>query len=131
MLGASEDDTGISPERYTAYSVVKTRAILQECAKSPFRSKRRSQKPKLGRVSQSRFCTLLRATLPTYQNMSVIMLQLLLLRLVSNRLPGHSSHLHHHFNLPIHEANNQKGANILVTPKILFWGLGKTLHKRF
>jgi hypothetical protein len=40
-LGASGEDLGISLERSTAYSVVRTRAILQECAKSPFRSKRR------------------------------------------------------------------------------------------
>jgi hypothetical protein len=39
--GASGEDLGISLERSTAYSVVRTRAILQECAKSPFRSKRR------------------------------------------------------------------------------------------
>jgi hypothetical protein len=31
---------GINPESYTAYSVVRTRAILQECAKSLFRSKK-------------------------------------------------------------------------------------------
>jgi hypothetical protein len=34
--GASEEDMGISPGRFIAYSVVRTRAILQECAKSPF-----------------------------------------------------------------------------------------------
>jgi hypothetical protein len=79
--GASEEDMWISPGRFIAYSVVKTRAILQECVKSPFRSRRRSQKPKLGRISRSRSCTLLRVTLPTYQNMWVIILQLLLLRL--------------------------------------------------
>jgi hypothetical protein len=39
--GASGEDLGISLERSTAYFVVRTRAILQECAKSPFRSKRR------------------------------------------------------------------------------------------
>jgi hypothetical protein len=39
--GASREDLGINLERSTAYSVVKTRVILQECAKSPFRSKRR------------------------------------------------------------------------------------------
>jgi hypothetical protein len=39
--GALVEDLGISLERSTAYSVVRTRAILQECAKSPFRSKRR------------------------------------------------------------------------------------------
>jgi hypothetical protein len=79
--GASEEDTGINPGRFIAYSVVRTRAIIQECAKSPFRSRRRSWKPKLGRISRSRSCTLLRATLPTYQNMWAIILQLLLLRL--------------------------------------------------
>jgi hypothetical protein len=40
-LGDSEEDLGISLERSTAYSVVRTRAILQECVESPFRSKRR------------------------------------------------------------------------------------------
>jgi hypothetical protein len=34
--GASEEDMGIIPGRSIAYSVVRTRAILQECAKSPF-----------------------------------------------------------------------------------------------
>jgi hypothetical protein len=33
--GASEEDMGINPGRSIAYSVVRTRAILQECAKSP------------------------------------------------------------------------------------------------
>jgi hypothetical protein len=90
--GASEEDMGISPGRSIAYSVVRARVILQECAKSPFRSKRRSQKLKLGRISQSRSCTLLCATLPTYRNMWAIILQLLLLRLAIHRLPGHSHH---------------------------------------
>jgi hypothetical protein len=39
--GASEEDLGINLERFTAYSMVRTKAILQECAMSPFRSKRR------------------------------------------------------------------------------------------
>jgi hypothetical protein len=109
--GASEEDMEISPGRSTAYFVVKTRAILQECAKSPSKSRRRSQKPKLDRINRSRSCTLLRATHPTYQNMWVIILQLLLLRLASHRLLGHSFHLRHHNNLPIHEVSSQKGAN--------------------
>jgi hypothetical protein len=109
--GASEEDMGISPGRFIAYSVVRTRAILQDCAKSPFRSKRRSRKPKHGRISRSRSCTLLRATLPTYQNMWAIILQLLLLRVTIHRLPGHSSHPHHHYNRPIPEVSSQKGAN--------------------
>jgi hypothetical protein len=112
-LGASEEDMGISPRRFIAYSVVRTRAILQECVKSLFRSRRRSQKPKLGRISRSRSCTLHRATLPTYQNMWAIILQLLLLRLAIHKLPGHSSHPHHHYNRPIPEASSQKGASTL------------------
>jgi hypothetical protein len=39
--GASGEDLGISLERSTAYYVVRTSAILQECAKSPLRNKRR------------------------------------------------------------------------------------------
>jgi hypothetical protein len=39
--GASEEDMGISLERSTAYSVVRTRAIPQECAKSPSKSRMR------------------------------------------------------------------------------------------
>jgi hypothetical protein len=108
---ASEEDMGISPEKSIAYYVVRTRAILQECAKSLSWSKRRSQKPKLGRISRSKTCTLLRATLLTYQNMWAIILQLLLLRLAIHRLLGLSSHRHHHCNLPIPEASSQKGAS--------------------
>jgi hypothetical protein len=115
--GALEEDMGISPGRSTAY-FVKTRAILQECAKSPSKSRRRSQKPKPGKVNRSRSCTLLRVTHPTYQNMWVIILQLLLLRLVSHKLLGHSFHLRHHYNLPIHEVSSQKGAIRLISNEI-------------
>jgi hypothetical protein len=111
--GVSEEDMGISPERSTAYFVVKTRTILQECAKSLSKSRGRLQKPKLGRINRSRSCTLLRAIHPTYQNMWVITLQLLLLRLVSHRLLGHRFHLRHHNNLIIHGVSSQKGANTL------------------
>jgi hypothetical protein len=72
--GASEEDMETSPGRSIAYFVVKTRAILQECAKSPYKSRRRLQKPKPGKVNRSRSCTLLRVTHPTYQNMWVIIL---------------------------------------------------------
>jgi hypothetical protein len=34
--GASKEDMGISPGKFIAYSVVKTRATLQERVKSPF-----------------------------------------------------------------------------------------------
>jgi hypothetical protein len=109
--GASEEDTGISTGRFIAYFVVRTRVILQECVKSPFRSRRRSRKPKLGRISRSRFHTLLRATLPTCQNMWAIILQLPLLRIAIHRLLGHISHPHHHCNQPIPEVSIQKGAS--------------------
>jgi hypothetical protein len=115
---ASEEDMGISQERSTAYFVVKTRAILQECAKSPFKSRRRSQKLKPGKINRSRSCTLLRVTHLTYQNMWVIILQLLLLRLVSHRLLGHSFHLRRHYNLPIHEVSSPKGATRPIRSEI-------------
>jgi hypothetical protein len=39
--GASEEGLGIGLEKFIAYSVVRTRAILQECAMSPFRNRRK------------------------------------------------------------------------------------------
>jgi hypothetical protein len=39
--GASEEGLGINLEKFIAYSVVRTRAILQGCAMSPFRNKRK------------------------------------------------------------------------------------------
>jgi hypothetical protein len=106
--GASEEDMGIISGNSTAYSVVRTRATLQEHARSPSRSKKRLPKQKHGRISRSRFYTLLRATLPIYQNTWVINLQLLLLRQVIHKLPGPSSHYHH---LLIPESSSQKGTN--------------------
>jgi hypothetical protein len=115
---ASEEGMGISPESSIAYSMVKTRATLQEHARSPFRSKRRLLKQKRGRISRSRFYILLRATLPIYQNTWVINLQLLLLRQVIHKLPGLSSHYHHHYHLLTPEAGSHKGTstpNSIVT----------------
>jgi hypothetical protein len=63
------------------------------------------------KISRSRFCTLLRVIHPTYQNMWVIILQLLLLRLVSCKFLGHSSHLRRHYSLRTHEVSSHKGAN--------------------
>jgi hypothetical protein len=63
--GASEEDMGIGPENSIAYSVVKTKATLQEHARSPFRSKKRLPKQKRDRISRSRFYILLRGT-PLY-----------------------------------------------------------------
>jgi hypothetical protein len=66
--GASEEGMGISPESSIAYSVVKTRATLQEHARSPFKSKRRLLKQRRGRIRRSRSYILLHAILPMYQN---------------------------------------------------------------
>jgi hypothetical protein len=109
--GASEEDIGISPGNSIAYSVVKTRATIQEHARSPFRSKKRLPKQKRGRISRSRFYILLRATLLIYQNTWVINPQLPLLRQVIHKLPGPSSHYHHHCHLLIPESCSQKGTS--------------------
>jgi hypothetical protein len=69
---ASKEDMGISPGKSIAYSMVKTRATLQERVRSPFRRKKRLLKQKPGRISRSRSFILLRATLLTYQNMWAI-----------------------------------------------------------
>jgi hypothetical protein len=39
--GALEEGLGINIGKFIAYSVVRTRAILQGCAMSPFRNKRK------------------------------------------------------------------------------------------
>jgi hypothetical protein len=39
--GASEEGLGIRLEKFIAYSVVRTRAIIQGCAMSPFRNIRK------------------------------------------------------------------------------------------
>jgi hypothetical protein len=39
--GASKEGLGINLEKFIAYSAVRTRAILQGCAMSPFRNRRK------------------------------------------------------------------------------------------
>jgi hypothetical protein len=39
--GASEEGLGISPGKFTAYSVVRTRNIIPGCAMSPFKNRKR------------------------------------------------------------------------------------------
>jgi hypothetical protein len=39
--GASEEGLGISPRKFIAYSAVRTRTILQGCAMSPFRNRKK------------------------------------------------------------------------------------------
>jgi hypothetical protein len=117
--GALEEDMGTSLGRSTAYFVVRTRATIQERVKSPSKSKKRLQKPKPDKVNRSRSCTLLRVIHPTYENMWIIIPQLLLLRLVSHKFLGHSFHLRRHYSLPTHEVGSQKGANRLISSDIL------------
>jgi hypothetical protein len=66
---ALEEDTEISPEDYTAYSAVKTRATPQEHVKSQFRSKRRLLKLRHDRISRSKSYILPHAILLMSQNM--------------------------------------------------------------
>jgi hypothetical protein len=122
-LGASEEDMGTSPEKSTAYFVVKTRAIIRERVKSPSKSRKKLQKPKPRKISRSRSCILLRVIHPTYQNMWVIMSQLLLLRLVGRKFLGHNFHLHRRYSLPTHEVSSQKGANRPISSEISGRGL--------
>jgi hypothetical protein len=110
---------GTSLGRSTVYFVVKTRATIQERVKSPSKSKKRLQKPKPRKISRSRSCTLLRVIHPTYQNMWVIIPQLLLLRLVSHKFLGHIFHLRRHYSRPTHEVSSQKGANRPISSEIL------------
>jgi hypothetical protein len=117
-LGASEEHMGINPGKSIVYFVVKTRATIQEHVNSPSKSKKRLQKPKPGKVNRSKSCTLLRVIHPTYQNMWVIIPQLLLLRLVSRKFLGHSFHLRHHYSLPTLEASSQKGVNRPISSEI-------------
>jgi hypothetical protein len=55
VAGASEEDMGISPGKSIAYSVVNTRATLQERARSPFRSKKRLPKQKPAESTEAGF----------------------------------------------------------------------------
>jgi hypothetical protein len=116
--GASEEDMGTSPGRSTAYFMVKTRATIQERVKSPAKSKKKLQRPKPNKVNRSRSCTLLRVIHPTYQNIWVIIPQLLLLRLVSRKFLGHNFHPRRHYNLPTHEVSSQRGASRPISSEI-------------
>jgi hypothetical protein len=116
--GASEKDMGTILGKYTVYFVDKTRATIQEHVKSLSKSKKKLQKPKPRKISRSRSCTLLRVIHPTYQNMWVIITQLLLLRLVSRKFLGHSFQLRRRYSLPTHEAISQKGVNRLISSEI-------------
>jgi hypothetical protein len=110
--GASKEDMEISSEGYIVYSVVKIRAIPQEHAKLQYRSKRRLSKLRRDRISRSRSYILLHATLPMYQSTQAINnLRLLSLRQVTLKLPGPSSHYHHHYHPLRPKASSQKGTH--------------------
>jgi hypothetical protein len=61
---ASEEDLEINPGNYFVYSVEKIRGITQGHAKSRSISRKKLLKLKHDRISRSRSCILLRATLP-------------------------------------------------------------------
>jgi hypothetical protein len=65
----SEEDMEIDPRNCFVCSAVKIRGIPQERAKLRFRSRKKLPKLKHDRISQSRFCIPLRATLPTSRSM--------------------------------------------------------------
>jgi hypothetical protein len=66
---ASEEGLALSPGDCFAYSVGRIRDTQQGHAKSRSKSRRRSLKPKRGRISQSRSCILLHAIRYIYLNM--------------------------------------------------------------
>jgi hypothetical protein len=59
----AEEGTVINPENCSAFSVARTRDIQRGRAKSRSKSKRNLLKPRHGRISRSRSCILIRATL--------------------------------------------------------------------
>jgi hypothetical protein len=107
---ASGEGMVISLGNCSAYSVAKTMDTPQGHAKSRSRSRRKSLKPKHDRTSRSRSCILLRVTLRISRSMwGTNSLWPLLLRQVILKLPGLSSHHHHHWRLPRVTINSQKG----------------------
>jgi hypothetical protein len=107
---ASKEGMVISPGSCSTYYVVKTRDTPQGRAKSRSRTRRKSLKPKHDKISQSRFCILLRATLRISRSTWAINnLQLMLLRQVILKLPRLSCHHHRHWRLPRLIINSQKG----------------------
>jgi hypothetical protein len=92
----SEEDMEISPGNYFVCSAVKIRGIPQERAKLQFKNRKKLLKLKHGRISRSRFCIPLCATLPTSQSMYAInSLRPRSLRQAILKLPGPSCHHHH------------------------------------
>jgi hypothetical protein len=67
--GGRNFDMEISPGNYFVCSAVKIRGIPQERARLRFRRRKKLLKLKHDRISQSKFCIPLRATLPTSWNM--------------------------------------------------------------
>jgi hypothetical protein len=98
---ASEEGMVISLGICSIYSTAKTRDTPQGHAKSWSRSRRKSPKPKHGRISRSRSCILLCAILRISHSMwATNSLRPLFLRQVIPKLPGLSCHPHHHWRLP-------------------------------
>jgi hypothetical protein len=68
----AEEGTVLSPGNCSAYYVERTRDTQRGCAKSQSKRRRKLQKPKHDRVSQSRSCIPLRATLRIFRSTEAI-----------------------------------------------------------
>jgi hypothetical protein len=106
---ASEEGLALSLGDCSPYSVRRIRDTQQGCAKSQSKSRRRSLKPKRGRISRSRSCILIHAIHHISLNMwATSNPWRRLLRRVIFKLLGLSYH-HHHWCLPWFTINSQKG----------------------
>jgi hypothetical protein len=107
---ASEEGLVLNLGDCSTYSMGRIRDTQQGHAKSRSKSKRRSLKPKCGRISRSRSCTLLHAICHTSLNMWAISNpRRRLLRQAILKLLGLSCHHHHYCRLSWHIISSQKG----------------------
>jgi hypothetical protein len=106
-----EEDLALSPGNCSAYSVGRIRDTRQGRAKSRSKSRRRSLKPKRGRISWNRSCILLHAIRHISLNMWASsnprrrLLRWVILKLVGLRYHHH----HYHWHLPWFIISSQKG----------------------
>jgi hypothetical protein len=107
---ASEECLALCPGDCSAYSVERIRDTQQGRAKSRSKSRRKSLKPKHGRISRSRSCTLLHAIRHISLNMWATSNPWhQLLQQVIHKLHGLRYHYHHHWRLLWFIISSQKG----------------------
>jgi hypothetical protein len=107
---ASEEGSALTPGDYSIYSVGRIRDTQQGRAKSRSKSRRRSLKPKHGRISRSRSCILPHVIRHISLNMwATSNPRHQLLRQVILKLLGLKYHHHHHLRLPWFIISSQKG----------------------